>query len=103
MFSQLRETVEVINKLNKTDFVIKKIDQDEIKEQKENIADLKDLLSDYSKAIRLLEEKDPIERIDLTAFYAEVHVLLNNLGWHIRQVDELLTRFLKSLPPLEEE
>jgi phage-related minor tail protein len=101
MLTQLSETLELINHFNKSDFVKKKIDQEALKEQQHNLSDLKKLLENYSKNIKMLGDKEKIERSDLTVFIVEVHASLMNLIWHIDEIDDLLRTFSKSLSEKE--
>ena len=100
MLQQLTENLEFIKKLNKADFLIKKIDQSVIKEQEENLDDLKDLLERYSKVIEKLENNGFSNTENSVLLMINIHGWLCDLGWHVRQIDETLQAFVKSLPQL---
>jgi len=101
MLSQLNETLQIINSLNKTDIMEEKINQNTLKEQQQNLQDLKVLLEKYSEIIKTIKNKDKIDKNDLTYFIAHVHAALIDLVWHIEEIDDLLRTFSKSLSKKE--
>ena len=97
MLLQLKNTLEIISNINKTDFVKNKINQNTLNEQKHNLYDLKILLDKYSDVIKKIKNKDHVNRDNLTFFIVEVHATLLDLKWHIDEIDDLLRTFSKSL------
>ena len=98
MIKQLDETLKIFEKINKSDFVIKKLPKSCFKEQYKNLNDLSDIFEEYSALLLSIKKDSLTKKSAIEEILVKIHLKLSGLIWHIEEIDELLKNLLKKIP-----
>ncbi|WBW96087.1 hypothetical protein [Oceanirhabdus sp. W0125-5] len=69
---------------------------DDIKEQRENLEDLKDILSEFQKSLDELDSHELIESESTVKKLLLIHKYITDLEWHISEMSDLNTKVIKT-------
>jgi len=91
-FSKIIDYLEIVTTDNS-----KRIDlDDDIKEQRVNLEDLKDILSEFQKSLDELDSHESIESESTVRKLLLIHKYITDLEWHISELSDLNTKVIKT-------